>query len=140
MSRSTCEKGAVHGLMGENGAGKSTLIRILVRRSGCGWRQHRYRRRGAALRSVRDAFDAGVIVIHQELQLVPELTVAENLWLGRFPSKGGIIDRKALIGIVKAKLDEIGIDVDPAAKVASLSIGSRQMVEIAKAVMLDARE
>ncbi len=81
----------------------------------------------------------GVIVIHQELQLVPELTVAENLWLGRFPAKGGVIHSKALIETVRSKLEEIGIDVDPSAKVASLSIGARQMVEIAKAVMLDAR-
>ena len=79
---------------------------------------------------------AGIVVIHQELQLVPELTVAENLWLGRFPAKGGVIHSTRLIETVRTKLEEIGIDVDPSAKVASLSIGARQMVEIAKAVML----
>ncbi|SCB12646.1 L-arabinose ABC transporter ATP-binding protein AraG [Rhizobium multihospitium] len=133
------ERGAVHGLMGENGAGKSTLIRVLsgdqAADSGSividGVEQH--------YSSVRDAFHAGVIVIHQELQLVPELTVAENLWLGRFPGKVGVIDGKTLIETVRTKLREIGIDVDPAAKVSSLSIGARQMVEIAKAVMVDAR-
>ncbi|TWF58889.1 L-arabinose ABC transporter ATP-binding protein AraG [Neorhizobium alkalisoli] len=133
------EKGAVHGLMGENGAGKSTLIRILSGDQSAdtgsitidGVEQH--------YRSVRDAFDAGVIVIHQELQLVPELTVAENLWLGRFPGKAGVIDSRTLIEIVRTKLQEIGIDVDPTAKVSTLSIGARQMVEIAKAVMLEAR-
>ena len=133
------ERGAVHGLMGENGAGKSTLIRVLsgdqAADSGSilldGIEQH--------YSSVRDAFHAGVIVIHQELQLVPELTVAENLWLGRFPGKAGVIDGKTLIETVRTKLKEIGIDVDPAAKVSSLSIGARQMVEIAKAVMVDAR-
>ncbi len=133
------ERGAVHGLMGENGAGKSTLIRVLsgdqAADSGSividGVEQH--------YSSVRDAFHAGVIVIHQELQLVPELTVAENLWLGRFPGKAGVIDGKTLIETVRTKLREIGIDVDPAAKVSSLSIGARQMVEIAKAVMVDAR-
>lgn len=133
------EKGAVHGLMGENGAGKSTLIRILSGDQSAdqgsiliGGEEQNYG-------SVRDAFHAGVIVIHQELQLVPELTVAENLWLGRFPGKAGMIDSKTLIQSVRAKLGEIGIDVDPSAKVSSLSIGARQMVEIAKAVMLDAR-
>jgi L-arabinose transport system ATP-binding protein len=133
------EKGAVHGLMGENGAGKSTLIRVL---SG-----DQHADAGTIVidgieqkySSVRDAFNAGVIVIHQELQLVPELTVAENLWLGRFPGKGGVINGKTLVDTVKARLDEIGIDVDANAKVASLSIGARQMIEIAKAVMLDAR-
>lgn len=132
-------KGAVHGLMGENGAGKSTLIRILSGDQAADSGSIDIDGEPQRYSSVRDAFDAGVVVIHQELQLVPELTVAENLWLGRFPSKGGIIDRKALMRVVRAKLDELGIDVDPAAKVASLSLGSRQMVEIAKAVMLDAR-
>jgi L-arabinose transport system ATP-binding protein len=133
------EKGAVHGLMGENGAGKSTLIRVL---SGdqhadtgtivIGGAEQKYA-------SVRDAFHAGVIVIHQELQLVPELTVAENLWLGRFPASGGVINGGTLVDTVRKRLDEIGIDVDPNAKVSSLSIGARQMVEIAKAVMVEAR-
>ncbi|MBL0371482.1 L-arabinose ABC transporter ATP-binding protein AraG [Rhizobium sp. KVB221] len=132
-------KGAVHGLMGENGAGKSTLIRVLSGDQSAD--------EGAIFidgveqkyASVRDAFHAGVIVIHQELQLVPELTVAENLWLGRFPAKGGVISGRLLLETVKQRLDDIGIDVDPNAKVATLSIGERQMVEIAKAVMLDAR-
>ncbi|WP_439271135.1 L-arabinose ABC transporter ATP-binding protein AraG [Pseudochrobactrum sp. HB0163] len=132
-------KGAVHGLMGENGAGKSTLIRIL---SG-----DQQPNSGEIIidgvvqkyASVRDAFHSGVIVVHQELQLVPELSVAENLWLGRFPAKVGIIHIKTLVRVVGEKLRMIGIDIDPAAKVAQLSIGERQMVEIAKAVMLDAR-
>jgi L-arabinose transport system ATP-binding protein len=133
------EKGSVHGLMGENGAGKSTLIRILSGDQSAdtgeitidGSMQH--------YSSARDAFDAGVIVIHQELQLVAELTVAENLWLGRFPAKAGMIDFKKLVANVSQKLAAIGIDVDPNMKVANLSIGQRQMVEIAKAVMLEAR-
>ncbi|TYC61875.1 L-arabinose ABC transporter ATP-binding protein AraG [Rhodobacterales bacterium] len=133
------EKGAVHGLMGENGAGKSTLIRVLSGDQNAD---------GGAIyidgvkqdyTSVRDAFDAGVIVIHQELQLVPELTVAENLWLGRYPSRAGVVDTKQLVASVSSRLEEIGIDLDPNAKVSSLSLGARQMVEIAKAVMMEAR-
>ncbi|MGZ2499566.1 ABC-type sugar transport system ATPase subunit/ribose/xylose/arabinose/galactoside ABC-type transport system permease subunit [Rhizobium beringeri] len=135
----TVEKGAVHGLMGENGAGKSTLIRVLSGDQAADGGNILIDGEEQRYGSVRDAFHAGVIVIHQELQLVPELTVAENLWLGRFPAKGGIIHSKRLIETVRSKLEEIGIDVDPSAKVASLSIGARQMVEIAKAVMLDAR-
>jgi L-arabinose transport system ATP-binding protein len=132
-------KGAVHGLMGENGAGKSTLIRILSGDQSADIGEIAINGETQHYRSVRDAFDAGVIVIHQELQLVPELTVAENLWLGRFPGKAGVIDRRKLISVVKEKLDEIGIEVDPSSKVAALSIGERQMVEIAKAIMADAR-
>lgn len=132
-------KGAVQGLMGENGAGKSTLIRVLSGDQSADTGEIHIDGQLQQYRSVRDAFDAGVIVIHQELQLVPELTVAENLWLGRFPGKVGVIDRRRLVGVVKEKLAEIGVDIDPAAKVASLSIGERQIVEIAKAVMADAR-
>jgi L-arabinose transport system ATP-binding protein len=133
------EKGAVHGLMGENGAGKSTLIRILSGDQSADTGTIRIDGVEQHYASVRDAFEAGVIVIHQELQLVPELTVAENLWLGRFPARAGVIDRRQMVQTVGTRLAEIGIAVDPAAKVAALSIGERQMVEIAKAVMLDAR-
>lgn len=135
----TVAKGAVHGLMGENGAGKSTLIRVLSGDQSADTGTITIDGAEQNYSSVRDAFNAGVIVIHQELQLVPELTVAENLWLGRFPGKAGVIDSRALVETVRTRLAGIGIDVDPAAKVASLSIGARQMVEIAKAVMLDAR-
>ncbi|WP_417259941.1 L-arabinose ABC transporter ATP-binding protein AraG [Celeribacter sp.] len=132
-------RGAVHGLMGENGAGKSTLIRILSGDAKAdtgvvaidGEEQH--------YRSARDARDAGVTVIHQELQLVTELTVAENLALGHFPERAGVIDFKHLYSDVGEKLRQVGIDVDPRAKVADLSIGERQMVEIGKAIMVDAR-
>lgn len=133
------EKGAVHGLMGENGAGKSTLIRILSGDQSADAGRIMLDGQAQTYTSVRDAFHSGVIVIHQELQLVSELTVAENLWLGRFPSSGGVIKRSRMVEIVRTKLKEIGIDVDPNAKVGALSIGARQMVEIAKAVMLEAR-
>ncbi|MBO3761650.1 L-arabinose ABC transporter ATP-binding protein AraG [Ciceribacter sp. L1K22] len=133
------KKGAVHGLMGENGAGKSTLIRLLSGDQFADTGTISIDGVAQTYKSVRDAFASGVIVIHQELQLVPELTVAENLWLGRFPSSAGVINRRSLSDSVAAKLRDIGIDIDPDAKVSSLSIGERQMVEIAKAVILDAR-
>ncbi|MCA0270702.1 MAG: L-arabinose ABC transporter ATP-binding protein AraG [Proteobacteria bacterium] len=132
-------KGAVHGLMGENGAGKSTLIRILSgdqkANAGAividGAEQH--------FASVRDASDNGVVVIHQELQLVPNLTVAENLCLGHFPSHLGFVSRGEMRAQVQSVLAEHGIEVDAGAKVSALPLGARQMVEIAKAAMVDAR-
>lgn len=133
------EKGAVHGLMGENGAGKSTLIRILSGDQHADFGDISIDGEVQKYASTRDAFHAGVIVIHQELQLVPELTVAENLRLGRFPANAGVIQAKQMFAEVGEKLKSAGIDIDPRRKVKTLSIGERQMVEIAKAIMLDAR-
>lgn len=133
------EKGAVHGLMGENGAGKSTLIKILSGDLRANGGSITLEGRTQSYGSTRDAFDAGVIVIHQELQLVPELTVAENLTLGRFPASAGVIARRRMLEDVERRLKAAGIDVDPRRKVKTLSIGERQMVEIGKAVMLEAR-
>ncbi|MCL7998862.1 L-arabinose ABC transporter ATP-binding protein AraG [Brucella sp. 21LCYQ03] len=132
-------KGSVHGLMGENGAGKSTMIRILSGDQSANSGSITIDGVEQKYTSVRDAFQSGVVVVHQELQLVPELSVAENLWLGRFPNKGGVIRSRQLMDEVKKKLADIGLDIDPTIKVAKLSIGERQMVEIAKAVMFDAR-
>ncbi|AMS43856.1 L-arabinose ABC transporter ATP-binding protein AraG [Aminobacter aminovorans] len=132
-------KGAVHGLMGENGAGKSTMIRVLSGDQHADGGDIIIDGQVQKYASTRDAFHAGVIVIHQELQLVPELTVAENLRLGRFPANAGVIQSRQMFSEVGDKLKSAGIDIDPRRKVKTLSIGERQMVEIAKAIMLDAR-
>ena len=130
--------GRVIGLLGENGAGKSTLIKILggdyVPDSGEILIAGEPRRFG----STRASIAAGVTVVHQELQLVPELTVAENLMLGRFPSRLGLVNYRELFAQVGRVLSDIGVDVDPRARVVDLSIGARQMVEIAKAAIFDA--
>ncbi|SER38556.1 monosaccharide ABC transporter ATP-binding protein, CUT2 family [Faunimonas pinastri] len=131
--------GSVIGLLGENGAGKSTLIKTLggdiVPDSGevvlAGEPQH--------FTATRDSILAGISVVHQELQLVPELTVAENLMLGRFPSRAGVVEFGNLFSRVRAILNDVGIDVDPRSKIIDLSIGTRQMVEIAKAAVFDAK-
>jgi L-arabinose transport system ATP-binding protein len=130
--------GRVIGLLGENGAGKSTLIKILGGDYSPDAGELRIAGKAHRFASTRASIAAGVTVVHQELQLVPELTVAENLMLGRFPSRLGVVGFKPMFAKVSAVLRDLGIDVDPRARIADLSIGARQMVEIAKAAIFDA--
>jgi len=132
-------EGSVHALMGENGAGKSTLLKIL---SGAYQpTEGRLVLDGKALvnRATQDALDAGVAVIYQELQLVPQLSVAENLFLGHLPSKFGWTDRRKLHAEAKRLLALVGEDIDPDTAIGKLPIAQRQMVEIAKALSRDAK-
>ena len=131
--------GQVHGLLGENGAGKSTLLKILG---------GQYRPDGGRLLlggqechfgSAADAIAQGIAVIHQELQYVPELTVAENVLLGRLPQRFGFVDKRAARKLVAERLAALGVDLDPDARLVDLSIAQRQMVEICKAVLQDAQ-
>ena len=132
-------EGTVHALVGENGAGKSTLLKIL---SGLyqpdkgtvilGGRSRHFQ-------STIDAIDAGIAVIYQELNLVPEMTVAENLMLGHMPSRLGWLNKKALREAALRQLAALEEKIDPATKVGSLPIAQRQMLEIAKALARDAK-
>lgn len=131
--------GTVHGLLGENGAGKSTLLKILGGQYRPDGGRLLLNGRECHFTSAADAIAAGVAVIHQELQYVPELTVTENVLLGRLPSRFGWVDRREAKRIVSERLASIGVDVDPDAKLADLPIAQRQMVEICKAVMQDAQ-
>ena len=133
------QAGSIHALLGENGAGKSTLLKILsgVYRPDSG--EIRVAGRLASFRRPEDAFRAGVAVIYQELHLVPEMTVAENLFLGRLPARFGILNRAALYRAAAAQLDALNEPIDPRARVGSLPIAQRQMLEIAKALLRDAR-
>ncbi|WP_044181719.1 sugar ABC transporter ATP-binding protein [Phytobacter massiliensis] len=132
--------GEVHALMGENGAGKSTLMKIL---SGNEQRDSgRIFMDGQEIdiRSPRDARKYGIAIIHQELNTVPEMTVAENLFLGQEPvTFGGVLDRRRMYREAQQKLDRIHADIDPRMPLGSLSIGRQQMVEIARAVSEEAR-
>nr|WP_055509200.1 sugar ABC transporter ATP-binding protein [Nonomuraea pusilla] len=135
----TLRAGEVHVLLGENGAGKSTLIKIL---SGA-YRPDAGRvlvdGQPVEIRGAGDAQRLGIATIYQEFNLVPQLTVAENLSLGRPPRRFGLVDRKRMIEQAEALLDRVGVDVDPRTPVGRLGIARMQMVEIAKALALDAR-
>ncbi|MEV0431304.1 sugar ABC transporter ATP-binding protein [Micromonospora sp. NPDC050495] len=132
--------GEVHALLGENGAGKSTLINILsgvitdydgaVAVDG----------RPVRFTGPAAAQAAGIATIHQELDLVPALSVAENLVLGREPrTRLRTVDRRAMLRTAREQLDQLGADLDPRRPVGSLRVGEQQLVEIAKALALDAR-
>ncbi|MBV8628344.1 MAG: L-arabinose ABC transporter ATP-binding protein AraG [Paraburkholderia sp.] len=132
-------RGEVHGLMGENGAGKSTLLKVL---SGVNQPAAGTLSLGSVAQqftTTRAAIAAGVAIIYQELHLVPELTVAENLMLGALPNRFGVLDEKALVARAVRELERLGEKIDPAQQVKSLSIGQRQMIEIGKALLRDAR-
>ena len=132
--------GEVHGLMGENGAGKSTLMKILSGVYGQYEGTITLDGTSVSFPDVSAAEAAGIAIIHQELNLAPELSVAENIFLGREPLIAGlIVDRKACASAAHGLLERLGIDLDPDARVGGLRIGEQQLVEIAKALSLSAR-
>ena len=131
--------GSIHALMGENGAGKSTLLKIL---SGA----HQPTAGRVAIdgeprsfRATADALSAGVAVIYQELHLVPEMSVAENLFLGHLPQRSGFVRRGELLAAARRQLELVGETIDPDTPVKRLPLAQRQMVEIAKALTRGAR-
>ncbi len=131
--------GEVVALLGENGAGKSTLSNIIsgtVQPSAgdMTWSGAPY-----APATPRAAMDEGVGMIHQELKLLPKLSIAENVFVGRYPMKGGRIDRKGMEERARAGLKRLGLDVSPDRLVEGLSTGKQQLIEIAKALTLNAR-
>jgi L-arabinose transport system ATP-binding protein len=126
--------GQVHALVGENGAGKSTLLKILSGAYRPNSGKLLINGKPCSFHSTADAIKAGVAVIYQELHLVPEMTIAENLYLGHYPEYGSILDKKKLQAEARAQLDKIGEKLDPAIKVKTLSIAQQQMIEIAKAL------
>ncbi len=126
--------GSVHALMGENGAGKSTLMKIIaggIRPSSGEIRVNGVRQE---FQAPADAMQCGIAMIHQELNLVPHMTVSENIWVGREPRRFGFVDHGALRRQTVDLLARFGIRLDPDVEVASLAVANQQMVEIAKAV------
>ncbi|WP_431903333.1 sugar ABC transporter ATP-binding protein [Nonomuraea sp. bgisy101] len=131
--------GEVHVLLGENGAGKSTLIKMLSGAYHPDEGRIVLDGRPVEIRTAGDAQRLGIATIYQEFNLVPDLTVGENLSLGRPPRRFGFVDVNAMHRKAKELLDRVGLDVDPRTRIGSLGIARMQMVEIAKALALDAR-
>lgn len=133
----TLYSGEVLGLLGENGAGKSTLMNVLggVYKPDSG--KIVIEGKEVTINSVVDAQQHGVAFIHQEIALVPYLSVAENIFLGRERKSAGMVDKKKMYKESKQWLDMVGLDVNPATMLCKLSIGKQQMVEIAKACSLN---
>ncbi|HOO29693.1 MAG TPA: sugar ABC transporter ATP-binding protein [Bacillota bacterium] len=135
-------KGEVHALIGENGAGKSTLIKILSGIYSADSGTIAVDGETVEIHSPQDAQRLGIATVHQELNLAPDLTVAENVYLGRLPTKrGSIIDWSALKNEAELAFEQLGVadQIDPMAPVRSLSISKQQLVEIAKAFSAGAR-
>ncbi len=132
--------GRIHGLLGENGSGKSTLIRLLsgVDRPDSG--EIRLKGRPVSMANPTEARALGVATVFQEFSIVPSLTVAENVFLGRWPRRAfGLIDWETMNRRSRAVLAELDIELDPEAITATLSVAQQQLIEIAKAVAADAQ-
>src|SRR5258708_6235203 len=139
----SAERGEIHGLCGENGAGKSTLLKVLSGVHPFGSYSGEVVIDGAVQRFTRpaEAQRAGIAVVYQELTLVPELTLAQNLLLGREPRRFGLVDEARLEARAGSHVARFGLDdaVDVTKPVARLGIGLQQMVEIMRALPQDAR-
>jgi ribose transport system ATP-binding protein len=132
------KKGEAHAVCGENGAGKSTLMKVMSGLYQPDEGAIYYKQQQRRFKSSVEAEAAGIAIIHQELNLVPHLNVAENIFLAREPLKGWFVDKKRMLADATQLLARLNIDIDPAALVKSLSVAQQQMVEIAKALSLNA--
>ena len=130
--------GTVHALMGENGAGKSTLMKCLIGIYRPDKGAIRVKGEPVQFQDTMDALRSGISMIHQELNLVPHMTVAENIWLGREPMKYGFVDHRQLARQTQELLNKLNIRLSADRLVGELSIAAQQMVEIAKAVSWNA--
>ncbi|MBL1098355.1 sugar ABC transporter ATP-binding protein [Streptomyces coffeae] len=131
--------GSVHALLGENGAGKSTLIKVITGVHAPDGGRLLQAGRELRLHSPLDAAHAGIGVVHQERNLIPGFSVAENITLQNPPSRRGLVDREAMTAPARRCLAELGLDIDPHRPVRELSVAQQQLVEIAKALHTESR-
>ncbi|MBS1693833.1 MAG: ATP-binding cassette domain-containing protein [Actinobacteria bacterium] len=137
----TVKRGEIHAICGENGAGKSTLMKILsgVYPHGSYGGEIRLDGTGCEFRDIRGSERAGIAIIHQELALVPYLSIAENLYLGNELASGGVISWDRTLSEAKELLERVGLRESPQTRVADIGVGKQQLVEIAKALAKDVR-
>lgn len=133
------ERGTVHALMGENGAGKSTLMKCLFGIYTPDSGEIYIDGKKVSYKDPKDALDSGVAMVHQELNQVSMRSVAENIMLGRFPNKYGIVDAKKMNQETQDLFDKLGLNFDPKKIIGKYSVAERQLIEIAKAVSYDAK-
>ena len=135
------EEGEIHALVGENGAGKSTLMKVLsgVYPHGSYTGDIVYDGEVQRFASIRDSEERGIIIIHQELALIPLLSVAENIFLGHERQRGGVIDWRDTETRARALLKRVGLSESPKTRVGDLGLGKQQLVEIAKALSKEVR-
>lgn len=133
------KRGEVHALLGENGAGKSTLIKVLGGIYHAEEGEIEIEGKNVSITSVQDAEENGIAIIHQELVLVPYMSVAENIYLGREAGSGIFVDRSEMTKSAQKILDDLGMDIDARSLVKDLPIAKQQMVEITKAVSVNSK-
>lgn len=128
------QKGEVHALMGENGAGKSTLMKILTGIYSKDSGTITYEGKEVEFKTPKEAQDAGIAIVHQELNMMNHLTVAQNIFIGREVMNGKIINDKKMCDDAAALFKKLNIEIDPTAVMGELTVGKQQMCEIAKAI------
>ncbi len=132
-------RGEVHALMGENGAGKTTLMKVLTGIYTKDEGTITYEGKEIEFSNPREAQDAGIVIVHQELNMMGHLTVAQNIFIGREMMNGGLIDDKKMNEEARKLFDKLNIDIDPTETMSRLTVGRQQMCEIAKAISHDAK-
>jgi len=132
-------KGEVHALMGENGAGKSTLMKVLTGIYSKDSGTIVYEGKEVEFHNPKEAQDAGIVIVHQELNMMNHLTVAQNIFIGREYMKGIFIDDAKMNAEARKLFDQLEIDIDPTEKMGNLTVGKQQMCEIAKAISHQAK-
>ena len=133
------KRGTVHALMGENGAGKSTLMKCLFGIYNKDDGHIFLEGKEINFKSSKEALDNGVAMVHQELNQALKRSVMDNLWLGRYPKKMGLVDEHKMYKDTKALFEKLGVDVDPRRIMSTMPVSQRQMVEIAKAVSYNSK-